>query len=248
MEFVGFYNWGGGSSGTEVITGGSNEQLPSATQNISTNEFMFFSGEFTNLSRHLIHISLFGFQSGGVSAFHRHDLRPYESLKVRNVPLQKAEVFVPSGELIGFHGMGVLRQANDEEEKTLALLNSSIKEELAQSPVFALDKYKQSSITTATTTTLWTPASDTTIGVYKITISTAGAQVLQLFFTDSAGSGGSVKQIGLLEFGGVGTFVYDFDTALLRNPNGNDGLLRCITNTTANTYIDVIGHEIKFSQ
>ena len=246
MEFTGFFNWGG--TGTELITGGSNEQIPSAEQNISTNEYMFFSGDFTNLSRHLIHISLFGFQQGGVSPLHRHDLRPYESLKVVNVPLQRVAVFVPTGKVIGFHAMGVLRQANDEEEKTLALLKATVHEDLHQSPVFALDQYKSASITTATTTTLWTPASDTTIGVYKITISTAGAQVLQLFFTDSAGSGGSTKQIGLLRFASEGTFVYDFDTALLRNPNGNDGLLRCITNTTANTYIDVIGHDIPFSQ
>ena len=37
MDFVGFYNWGGGSGGTEIITGGANENLPSAEQNIGTN-------------------------------------------------------------------------------------------------------------------------------------------------------------------------------------------------------------------
>jgi len=40
----------------------------------------------------------------------------------------------------------------------------------------------------------------------------------------------------------------DFDTALLRNPNGNDGLLVATTTTTASTEIDCIGHDILVSQ
>ena len=40
----------------------------------------------------------------------------------------------------------------------------------------------------------------------------------------------------------------DFDTAMLRNPNGQNGLLRAITSTTAATQIDCIGHYIQASQ
>ena len=54
--------------------------------------------------------------------------------------------------------------------------------------------------------------------------------------------------IGLLRFGAEGTFVYDFDTSLMRNPNGNNGLLQAITTTTASTEIDCIGHDILYSQ
>ena len=244
MEFVGFFNWGG--SGTEIITGGSNEQLPSAEQNVGTNEYMFFSGDFTNLSREMVHVSLFGFQQGGVSPLHRHDLRPYETLQVTNVPLQRVAIFVPANKLVGFHGMGVLRQASDEDERTLMLSKSTLGEALHQSPDFLPDQFKNTTITTATTTTLWTPTANSTIGVYKITVSCAGANTVELEFTNSAGA--SADKIGLLRFASEGSFVYDFDTALMRNPNGNDGLLRAITSTTASTQIDCIGHDILYSQ
>ena len=78
-------------------------------------------------------------------------------------------------------------------------------------------------------------------------MSVAGAQTIELEWTDSAGTGG-VNVIGMYRFGAVGTFVMDFDTAMLRNPNGQNGLLRAITTTTASTQIDCIGHEIVASQ
>ena len=43
-------------------------------------------------------------------------------------------------------------------------------------------------------------------------------------------------------------FVYDFDTAMLRNPNGNNGQLMATTTTTASTNISCIGHYIQASQ
>jgi len=244
MDLTGLYNWAG--SGTEIITGVSNENLPSSTQNICSNEYQFFSGDFTNLSRELIHVSLFALQQGGVSAMHKHDLRPYESLKVINVPLQKVQVHVPANALVGFHGMGVLRQANDEEERTLALLKSTLNEDLHQSPDFDTDQFKTTTITSAATTTLWTPTTDSTIGVYKITIAAAAAQTVKLQFTNSAGASADI--IGLIRFASEGSFVYDFDTSLMRNPNGNNGLLQAITSTAASTEIDCIGHDILYSQ
>ena len=72
MKFAGFYNFGGG--GTEEITGGSNENIPSFIENVCQNDKMFFSGNFANLSRELIHVTLGGFGSSEV--MHKHDLRP----------------------------------------------------------------------------------------------------------------------------------------------------------------------------
>ena len=244
MDLTGLYNWAG--SGTEVITGVANENLPSSEQNICSNEYQFFSGDFTNLSRLLIHVSLFALQQGGVSTMHKHDLRPYESLKVMNLPLQKVQVHVPANALVGFHGMGVLRQANDEEERTLALIKSTVNENLHQSPDFDTDAFNSTNIAAAATTTVWTPAADSTIGVYKITIAAAAAQTVELQFTDSVG--GNVAKIGMIRFASEGTFVYDFDTSLMRNPNGNDGLLQAVTGTAAATQIDCIGHDILYSQ
>ena len=143
--------------------------------------------------------------------------------------------------------MGVFVLVEDEDERAVALTKSSLSESLRSSPNFDTDTYKKSTITTATTTTLWTPASDKDIGLYKANMSVAGAQTIELEWTDSAGTGG-IKIIGLYRFGSEGTYTMDFDTALLRNPNGQDGLLRAITTTTASTQIDCIGHDIQASQ
>ena len=245
MRFYGFYNFKGG--GTEQITGIANEGLPSATDVISQNNNIFFNGEFTNLSRQLVHVGLFAFKSDGATSLHKHDIRPYESLVLRNVPLQKVQIYVEAGETIGFHGMANLTLVENEDERAVALTKTSIGEALHDSPNFNTDIYKNTTITTATTTTLWTPATDTAIGLYKVTVACAGAQTVELRWTDSAGTGG-VNVIGLYRFGAEGTIVMDFDTAMLRNPNGDNGLLRATTTTTASTNISCIGHDIAQSQ
>ena len=242
MRFGGFYNFGGG--GTEEITGGADPNLPSFTENVCANDQMFFSGDFTNLSRELLHITLRGF--GTTATFHKHDLRAYETLRCINVPIREIGIHVPVGSTVGFHGMGTLVIPEDEDEFAVILAKSSITEALNQAPNFNLDSFENTSIAAAATTTLWTPATNTTIGVYKITVSAAAAQTVELQFTNAAA--GSVDVIGLLRFGAEGTFVYDFDTALLQNPNGQNGLLQAITTTAAQTDIDVIGHEILASQ
>ena len=56
MQFSGLYNFGGG--GTETVTGGSNENIPSFEENVCNNDKMLFSGQFSNLSRVLIHVTL----------------------------------------------------------------------------------------------------------------------------------------------------------------------------------------------
>ena len=245
MRFYGFYNFKGG--GTEQITGITNEGLPSSTDNISNNPNIFFSGQFSNLSRRLVHVGLHAFRHDGSTTLHKHDIRAYESLNLSNIPLQKIDVYIEANQTVGFHGMGVHTLIEDDDERAVALTKSNIKEALRQSPDFDTDIYTKTTITTATTTTIMTPSTDTALGLYKVTIACAGANTVELEWTDSAGTGG-INVIGLLRFGGAGTFVYDFDTAMLRNPNGQNGLLRAITSTTAGTQIDCIGHYIQASQ
>ena len=105
MRFYGFYNFKGG--GTEQITGISNEGLPSSTDNISNNPNILFSGQFSNLSRRLVHIGLHAFRHDGSTTLHKHDIRAYESLNLSNIPLQKIDVYVEADQTVGFHGMGV---------------------------------------------------------------------------------------------------------------------------------------------
>jgi len=245
MRFYGFYNYKGG--GTEQITGITNAGLPSSEDTISQNSNILFTGQFSNLSRKLIHVGLHAFRHDGSTSLHKHDIRPYEALDLSNIPLQKILVYVPPNETIGFHGMGVHTLVEDDDERAVALTKSGIRETLAQTPNFDTDVYKKTTITTATTTTLWTPTTDTAIGLYKVNMSCAGAQTIELEWTDTAGTGG-VNVIGLYRFGGEGTYTMDFDVAMMRNPNGQNGLLRAITTTTASTQIDCIGHDIQVSQ
>ena len=242
MKFVGFYNFGGG--GTETITGGANENIPSFTENVCQNDKMFFSGQFSNLSRKVVHISLNGF--GSAEVFHKHDLRSYESLNVTMIPLKSIGVHAPTNELVGFHGMGALWQSEDEDEYAVMGSKSYIQEDLHKSPDFELESYTRTSITTATTTTLLASASDSDFGLYKATIATDGANVIDLLWTDS--SDGTIKYIGRYNFGGSGTFVADFDSSLLRNPNGQGGKIRAVTSLATNVTIDIVGHLVKIGQ
>ena len=245
MQFLALYNFKGG--GTEQITGITNENMPSATDTIAQNQNIFFNGQFSNLSRTLVHIRLEAFKSNGQTTLHKHDIRPYESLSLNNIPLRAIHVYVAPNVTAGFHGMGALTLIEDSDERAVALTKCNIFETLNQSPDFDTDVYKNTDISTATTTTLWTPATDTAIGLYKVTVACAAAQTVELEWTNAAGTGG-INVIGMLRFGAEGTFVYDFDTAMLRNPNGQNGLLRAITTTTAATQIDCIGHDIQASQ
>ena len=245
MQFLSLYNFKGG--GTEQITGITNENMPSETDTISQNPNIFFNGQFSNLSRTLVHIRLEAFKSNGQTTLHKHDIRPYESLSLKNIPLRAIHVYIEPNVTAGFHGMGALTQVEDADERAVALNKCDIFETLNQSPDFDTDIYTKTSISTATTTTIMTPTTSTSLGLYKVTVSCAAANTVELEWTDSAGTGG-VQVIGLVRFGAEGTFVYDFDTAMLRNPNGQNGLLRAITTTTAATQIDCIGHYIQASQ
>ena len=236
--------WNLGGGGTEVITGVANEQLPSHTENIGYNEKVLFSGEFTNLSRTLVHITLNGF--GSAQSFHRHDLRAYESFVVKNVPLASISIYVNAGESCGFHGMGTLVEAEDEDEYAICLAKATMNEALPNSPNFNTDDYARVTQAAAATVDLVVSGADDDFAVYKITASVDAANVIDLFWTDSAN--GNIEFIGQLNFASSGTFVYDFPDSMLRNPNRQGGKLRMTTSTAANTTVDVIGHIVVAGQ
>ena len=242
MEFNGFYNFGGG--GTEIIVGVANDNLPSHTENVCANEKMLFTGQFANLSRQLIHITFRGF--GSAQAFHRHDLRAYESIQLYNVPLAAMSVHVPAGESIGFHGMGTIWTAQDEDEYAIMGAKSGMFEALPNSPNFNTDSYTRVTQAAAATVDLVVSAADDDFAVYKITASVAAANVIDIFWTDSVN--GNINFIGQLNFASAGTFVYDFPDSMLRNPNRQGGKLRMTTSTAAATVVDVIGHEVHAGQ
>ena len=238
MDFNGFYNFGGG--GTETILGGANENLPSHTENVCANEKMLFTGQFANLSRQLIHITFHGF--GSAQAFHKHDLRAYESIELFNIPLASLGVHVPAGETIGFHGMGTIWTAQDEDEYAIMGAKSGMFEALPNSPNFNTDSYTRVSSAAAATVDLVASGVDDDFAAYKITASVEAANIIDLFWTDS--TNGNVNFIGRLNFAGAGTFVYDFPDSMMRNPQRQGGKLRMTTSTAAATVVDVVGHVV----
>ena len=240
------YNMGG--QGTVLLTGTANDNVPVFTENVCSNEKMFFSGQFANLSRELIHITFQGF--GSALSFHKHDLRAYESIQLFNVPLSTVSIHVnattnPLAQ-ISIHGMGTLTQATDEDEYAIILAKSHMSEALPNSPVFNTDSYTRVNQAAAATVDLVTSTLLTDFAVYKLTASVAAAQVIDLFWTDSAN--GNINFIGQLNFASSGTFVYDFPDSMLRNPSRQGGKLRMTTSTAAATVIDVIGHVVQAGQ
>jgi hypothetical protein len=236
MQFLGMWNFGGG--GTETILGVANPNLPSHTENVCFNEKVMFSGQITNLSRELIHVTINGF--GSAQSFHRHDLRAYESLTLQNIPVASMSIYVPTGQLCGVHGMGSLVQCEDEDEYAIALAKSGMFEALPNSPNFNTDSYTRVTQAAAATVDLVVSGALDDFAAYKITVSPTAAQIVDLFWTNAAN--GNVQFIGNLNFAGAGTFVYDFPDSMLRNPNRQGGKLRMTTSTAASTVVDVIGH------
>ena len=242
MEFNGFYNFAGG--GTETILGVANDNLPSFTENVCANEKMLFTGQFSNLSRQLIHITFQGF--GSAQAFHKHDLRAYESIQLYNIPISSVSLHVPAGETIGIHGMGSIWTAQDEDEYAIMGAKSGMFEALPNSPNFNTDSYTRVTQAAAATVDLVVSGANDDFAAYKITVSPVAAQVVDLFWTDSVN--GNVRFIGNLNFAGAGTFVYDFPDSMMRNPSRQGGKLRMTTSTAASTVVDVVGHIVLVGQ
>lgn len=242
MQFNGFYNFAG--TGTALIVGVANDNLPSHTENVCANEKMLFTGQLSNLSRQLIHVTFHGF--GSSQSFHKHDLRAYESIQLYNIPLASIGIHVPAGESIGFHGMGTMWSAEDEDEYAIMGAKSGLFEALPNSPNFNTDSYTRVTQAAAATVDLVVSAATSDFAVYKITVSPVAANIVDLFWTDS--TNGNINFIGNLNFASAGTFVYDFPDSMLRNPNRQGGKLRMTTSTAASTVVDVVGHVVLAGQ
>tara|TARA_R110000782_G_scaffold246176_1_gene332893 strand:- start:57 stop:812 length:756 start_codon:yes stop_codon:yes gene_type:complete len=250
VTFVGFYNFSG--SGTEEVQGNGSKTIPSHSEVINNDPKTFFSGQFSNLSRELIHLNLKGV-SGQTQTMHKHDIRPYESINVVNIPLGEVDIIIESLNKLGVHGMGALWQVQDEDEYAVFASKSSITESGSLPNVFNTDSYTrliQAGITTGTD--LVVSGNHQDFALYKVTVTAEEANVIDLFWTDA--SDGNVKFICRINLAGAGTFTLDTSDAMLRNPNRPDstsdagGKLRITTSTAGSTTIDVIGHMVHAGQ
>jgi len=240
MEFAGMFNLGG--TGTVLLTGSANDNIPVFTENVCSNEKMMFSGQFANLSRETIHITFQGF--GSAMAFHKHDLRAYESIQLFNIPLASLSIHVTATvnltAQVSVHGMGTLVIAQDEDEYAIMLAKAHMSEALPNSPQFNTDSYTRISVAAAQTADIVASALTNDYALYKLTVSADAAQTIDIFWTNAAN--GNVQFITRIDLAGAGTYSIDFDPAYLRNPNRQGGKLRYTTITAANTVIDAIGH------
>ena len=236
MKFLGFYNLG--ATGTESFTGTDAGVVATANnRKITAPADAFFIGQFSNLSPIDIRLFLRSEYIGTASGLHVHDLRAYESIELRCIPLVSIGVALNGTALI--HGMGILVVPESPEEKAVLLANAGILERLPSGRYYNFTIYDHADITTNTTTTIATPASGQRVRVYKIIIGTITAVRCELRWTDSDGTS-NVRRIGQINFGGEGSFVIDLGDKGIECPNGNDGLLRVVTtNIGASPAVDV---------
>ena len=168
---------------------------------------------------------------------HKHDIRAYETLKVRMLPLKQISIHVEGTDTVQIHGMGTLWQAEDQDEYSVLASNSELIEEI-NIPLNTKDAFVKTTTALIGTTTLWTPTTDYTQVLYKLHIYTHGQQDAEIYFTDSAGN--NPRYIGQYFFGGSGgVYTIDFDQTGLSNPHGANGLLKVTTanNTSTNFYV-----------
>lgn len=245
MRFVGFYNFRG--AGTEVVTGNGTPNIASVEDVVANDPNIFFSGQITNLSMELIQVTLKGNVQGGsaAGAFHSHDLRPRESINLIMIPVASIAIHIGSTNKIGIHGMGVLWQAEDEDEYAVMSSKSVLNEGGSVPATFNTDSYTRVTPTTATTGDIIASGTDTDFALYKLTIQTAAAGIVDIFWTDDGNA--NVHFIGRYNFGGAGTFVVDCPE-WMRNPNRQGGKLRFTTLTAVNWTIDAIGHLVAAGQ
>lgn len=232
-------------SGTVLINKNANGSiLPVAQSNIfqvTDNEKQFFFGQLANLSNIDGQVSIHRWDEAKV---HQHDLRAKESITLNAFPISQLQYFAPNGTWEA-HGMGVIVECDNDQDVAELLLQTEMYENLVSGRVYNFPICTRTTITTATTTTIKTPATGFKTRVYKITVACDGADRVDIEWTDSDGTS-NANFIGKIRFGAEGTFVYDFGDQGYECPNGLNGLMRAITSTTANCVIDVISQDVDF--
>ena len=195
----------------------------------------FFVGQIENLTSQECEIELRG--ARGIKQ--RFRLRGKESVRVQCFPLLQVGVFV-NGTVV-LRCIGEILQAENNDDVRACLLQMNIIERNAtETGALTFPTYDHTDINTISTTTVATPATGFTIRVYKITISVQGANRVTVNW-DAAGVN---SIIGIINFTGEGSFVYDFGDEGLLSGSGIDGILEVTTTTTAITDIDVISEDV----
>lgn len=167
-------------------------------------------------------------------------IRGFESIKFTKMPMQQLRVAVNG--TIRLRGLGLIVDPfNDVDGHDRSILNitSGLFLVADAGRVLIYGQKTHTDIVTATTTTVLDPTAGRTGRLSKVTISAQGACRLTLETTDADGSS-NINILGIINFAGEGSFVYDFGDKGETITNGVNGLLRVISSNTAVVDIDVI--------
>ena len=226
-----------GISGTEEFTGTSDIQITQENmRNIADDSGnQYFFGQISNLSNIDCRLQLYF--ANNIGQMHTHDLRAKESFDLNGLPVTRMCVLVNG--TVKVHGMGTIVEAETPSDHILCITRSQMSEKLAYYRTYNFNKSSHTDINTATTTTLITPSSThNEFRLYKLNITSDGATVVTIQTTDSAGANAHI--LGSINFGGGGTYTYDFGDNGWSCPNGKAGLLKAISTNTAVLDIDCI--------
>ena len=167
-------------------------------------------------------------------------IRGFESIKFTKMPMSQLRVAVNG--TIRLRGLGLITDPiNDVDGHDRSMLNitSGLFLEPDVGRILIYNQKTHTDINTATTTTVLDPTAGRTGRLSKATISAQGACRLTLETTDADGSS-NINILGIINFAGEGTFIYDFGDKGETITNGVNGLVRLISNNTAVVDIDLI--------
>lgn len=132
MKFLGFVNAGTKPDGDVAIAATTGEVIPTAQiVTISQSDAEFVTGSIVNKSDITVQVQIWG---NGSNFMHKHVLRPYESLYIRNLPIWRIGFISDSeGEV---HVMLVKHLCETPSDFALTLSNMKMEDQIdAPTPI-----------------------------------------------------------------------------------------------------------------
>jgi len=196
----------------------------------------FFSGSIINMTPQecRLQITTEGFQTVIIS------VPEFGGIHFKKHPMTSIRVAVNGTVRIMGFGFIVDEQTAEDFAKLLANETIEVVSDVGRNNTYS--NYAHTDISTATTTTITTPATGRTLRIYKVMCSSQGAARPIVQWTDSDGTS-NVNIIGGPNYGSEGSWIWDFGDRGLHCPNGVGGLLRLVSNNTAVLDVDVISRD-----
>ena len=235
METTGYFSPQSSIDGIVTIVGTDSIQFADLLAYAPSGR-CFFSGTLVNMTpqEFRLKITTEGFQDIIFS------VPEYGGIQLTKHPMTAVRIAVNGTCRIKGIGFIVDEETPEDFSKLLANENMEVLNDVGRNTAYG--NYTHTDITTATTTTVCSPATGYTVRIYKVMCSTQGAARPVLQWTDSDGTT-NPNIIGGPNYGAEGSWIWDFGDRGLHCPNGVGGLLRLISNNTAVLDVDVISRD-----